>query len=71
MAGGLFYRNEDVMVQYAAVEGHLGGSYVAEINGDEDIELIEEVCETCFDSDWVFGVFDTEEEAERHLKRAR
>lgn len=55
-------------MQYAAVEGHLGGSYVAEINGDEDIELIEEVCETCFDSDWVSGVFDTREEAEQHLR---
>lgn len=58
-------------MQYAAVEGHLGENYVAEINGDEDIELIEEVCEICFDSDWVFGVFDTQEEAEKHLKQAR
>lgn len=55
------------MVQYAAVESHLGGSYVAEINGDEDIELIEEVCETCFDSDWVLSVYDTEEESKKHL----
>lgn len=59
------------MVRYAAVEGHLNGNYVAEINGDEDIELIEEVCETCFDTDWVIGVYDTEEEAERHLKLAK
>lgn len=58
-------------MQYAAVEGHLGENYVAEVNDDKDIELIEEVCETCFDSDWVFGVFDTKEEAERHLKQAR
>ena len=58
-------------MQYAAVEGHLGENYVAEVNGDEDIESIEEVCDICFDSDWVFGVFDTKEEAERHLKRAR
>ena len=56
------------MVQYAAVQGHLNGSYVAEINSDEDIELIEEVCETCFESDFVFGVYDTKEEAEKHLQ---
>lgn len=55
-------------MQHAAVEGHLGGSYVAEINGDEDIELIEEFCETCFDSDFVLGVFDTKEEAEQFLR---
>lgn len=55
-------------MQYAAVEGHLGGNYVAEINSDEDIELIEEVCETCFDADFVLGVFETKEEAEQHLR---
>ena len=55
-------------MQYAAVEGHLGNNYVAEINSDEDIELIEEVCERCFDSDFVLGVFDTKEEAERYLR---
>lgn len=55
------------MVQYAAVQGHLNGNYVAEINSDADIELIEEVCETCFDSDFVLGVYDTKEEAEKHL----
>lgn len=58
-------------MQYAAVENHYGDNYVAEINGDEDIELIEETCEICFDADWVFGVFDTEEEAGKHLKLAR
>lgn len=56
------------IMQYAAVEGHLGNNYVAEINSDEDIELIEEVCERCFDSDFVLGVFDTKEEAERYLR---
>ena len=56
------------MVQYAAVENHLGENYVAEVNDDEDIELIQEVCETCFDSDFVLGVFDTREEAERNLR---
>lgn len=54
-------------MQYAAVEGHLYENYVAEINGDEDIELIEEVCETCFDSDFVLGVYDTYEEAKQNL----
>ena len=58
------------MARYAAVEGHLNGSYVAEINSDEDIELIEEVCETCFDADWVIGVYDTEAEAEKHLQES-
>ena len=58
-------------MKYAAVEGHLGENYVAEINDDQDIELIEEVCEICLDSDWVFGMFDTKEEAEKHLKQAR
>ena len=56
------------MVRYAAVEGHLNGNYVAEINSDEDIELIEEVCETCFDFDFVLGVYETEEEAKKHLQ---
>lgn len=55
-------------MKYASVEGHLEGSYVAEINSDKDIELIEEVCEICFDSDWVSGVYDTREEAEKHLR---
>lgn len=54
-------------MKYAAVEGHLNGNYVVEINGDEDVEWIEEVCETCFDSDFVLGVYDTKEEAEKHL----
>lgn len=58
------------MIQYAVVEGHLNGSYVAKINSDEDIELIEEVCETCFESDFVFGVYDTKEEAEKHLQES-
>ena len=55
-------------MKYAAVEGHLGENYVAEVNNDEDIESIEEMCDICFDSDWVFGVFDTEEEAEKRLR---
>ena len=55
------------MVRYAAVEGHLNGNYVAEINSDEDIDFIEEVCETCFDYDRVLGVYDTRIEAENHL----
>ena len=56
------------MVQYAAVEGHLGGNYVAEVNDDEDIELIEEACEICLEYDRVTGVFDTKEEAEQFLQ---
>lgn len=55
-------------MQYAAVKGHLGGSYVAEVNGDEDIELIGEICETCLDADFVLGVFETKEEAEQFLQ---
>ena len=58
------------MVQYAAVENHYGDNYVAEIHGDEDIELIEEVCERCFDSDFVFGVYETKEDAEKHLQES-
>lgn len=58
------------MVRYASVQGHLGGNYVSEINSDEDIELIEEVCDTCFDSDFVLGVYDTKEEAEKHLRES-
>lgn len=68
MAGGLFYRNGDVMVRYAAVENHHGDDYVAEIYSDEDIEFIEEVCEICFDYDCVLGVYDTREEAKKHLQ---
>ena len=70
MAGGLFYRNGDIMVRYAAVEGHLGENYVAEVNGDEDIERIEEVCDICFDGDLVLGVYETKEEAEKHLQES-
>lgn len=55
-------------MQYAAVEGHLGKNYVEEVNSDRDIEFIQEVCETCFDYDRVIGVFDTAEEAEKHLR---
>ena len=54
-------------MQYAAVEGHLGNNYVAEVDGEEDIELIEEMCEICFDYDRLIDVFDTKEEAEKHL----
>lgn len=57
-------------MQYAAVEGHLGESYVAEVNGDEDIERIEEVCDVCFDSDFVLGIYKTKEEAEKHLQES-
>ena len=59
------------MVRYAAVEGHLGGSYVAEIHCDEDIDFIEEVCDACFDYDRVLGIYDTKEEAEKYFKQAR
>lgn len=54
-------------MQYVAVEGHLGENYVVAVNNDEDIELIEEVCEICLEYDRVIGVFDTKEEAEKHL----
>lgn len=65
-AWSFFYKG-DVFMQYAAVEGHLGNNYIAKVDGEEDIELIEEICETCFDSDSVLGVYDTKEEAEKHL----
>ena len=55
------------MVQYAAVKNHYGDNYVAAINSEKDIEWIEEVCEICFDADFVIGVYDTEEEANKHL----
>lgn len=55
-------------MRYAAVEGHLGENYVAEINRDEDIEFIEEVCDACLDRDRIMGIYDTEEEAEKHLR---
>lgn len=54
-------------MQYAAVEGHLGENYVAEVNDNYDVELIEELCEICLDYDYVIGVYDTKEEAEKHL----
>jgi hypothetical protein len=54
-------------MQYAAVENHLGENYVAEVNDDEDVELIEEACEICLEYNHVIGVFDTAEEAEQHL----
>ena len=56
------------MVQYAAVQGHLGGNYVEEVNSNLDIEFIQEICDACFDRDRVIGLFDTKEEAERYLR---
>ena len=56
------------MVRYAVVQSHLGGNYVMEINRDEDIDFIEEVCDACLDYDRVLCVYDTEEEAEKHLQ---
>lgn len=55
-------------MQYAAVENHYGDDYVAEVNSEKDIEEIQEVCERCFDSDSVLGVFDTKEEAKKYLR---
>lgn len=55
-------------MRYAAVEGHLGENYVEEVNSDRDIEFIQEVCDACFDHDCIIGVFDTKEEAEKHLR---
>ena len=55
------------MVRYAAVQGHLGGNYISEINSDGDIEFIEEVCKFCSDYDYVLGVYNTRIEAENHL----
>ena len=54
-------------MSYAAVENHYGDNYVARVDGEKDVEDIEATCEVCFDSDWVIGVYDTEEEAERHV----
>ena len=54
-------------MQFVAVEGHLGGNYIVSVNDEEDTEWIEEVCETCFDSDRALGVFDTREEAEMNI----
>ena len=52
-------------MKYAAVNNHYGDDYVAEINNEHDIDVIQETCEICFDSDWVIDVFDTRKEAER------
>lgn len=57
-------------MQYAAVEGHLGENYVAEVNSNKDIELIQEMCDVCLEFDVVLGVYDTKEEAERFLTPA-
>ncbi|MFP7469310.1 hypothetical protein SFC41_11485 [Weissella cibaria] len=51
---------------YAAVENHYGDNYVARVDSEQDIEDIMQTCEICFDSDWVIGVYDTEEEAKEH-----
>lgn len=55
-------------MQYAAVEGHLGENYVEKVNSNRDIEFIQEICDACFDRDRIIGVFDTKEEAEKHLR---
>ena len=52
---------------YAAVENHYGDNYVARVDSEQDIEDIMQPCEICFDSDWVIGVYDTEEEAKKHV----
>ncbi|WP_338214950.1 hypothetical protein [Lacticaseibacillus salsurivasis] len=49
------------------VEGHLNGDYwvlVDETNPNQEGE-IEEICETCFDSDWIIGVAGTLKEARK------
>lgn len=54
-------------MKYAAVNNHYGDDYVAEINDGYDIDVIQETCEMCGDSDWVIGVYDTREEAEQDI----
>lgn len=54
-------------MSYAAVENHYGDNYVARVDSEQDIEDIMQTCERCGDNDWVIGVYDTEEEAERHV----
>ena len=51
------------MEKYIAVISHLSNDYVTKFIDDEQIDEIEEICETCGDSDYVMGVFDSEEEA--------
>lgn len=54
-------------MSYAAIENHYGNNYVARVDSEQDIEYIMQTCETCGDSDWVIGVYDTEEEAKKHV----
>ena len=54
-------------MKYAAVIGHMEGDYVADIRSEDDIEMIEESCDECGDSDRVVGVYNTEEEAQQGI----
>lgn len=40
------------------VESHLGGTYLS----DAEPEVIEEVCSSCGDSDWIIGSFESGDE---------
>lgn len=52
---------------YAAVENHYGNNYVTRVDSEDDIDYIMTTCERCGDSDWVIGIYDTEEQARQHV----
>lgn len=37
----VFFYKGDTFMQYAAVKGHLGENYIAEVNSNRDIEFIQ------------------------------
>ncbi|WP_262316425.1 hypothetical protein [Lacticaseibacillus parakribbianus] len=49
------------------VDGHIGGDYWTEVDDDDpnQVDEIQEVCETCFDNDWIVGTAGTLKEARK------
>lgn len=46
-------------------ESHLGGYYIITEPIPKDIEY----CDQCGDSDWLLGIFNTKEEAEKYQEQ--
>lgn len=53
--------------EFYLVDAHVGDSYFVEVNKDDDnqIEDIEERCETCGDNDWVMGLVKSKQDVKK------
>lgn len=53
--------------EFYLVDAHIGDSYFVEVNkyDDNQVEDIEEVCETCGDNDWVMGIVKSKQDVKK------